>query len=107
MEKCEEISAGSDTVRAFRCDLKKENEELLGLWSTKERLSNDSNKNIVRTPNLPWVNQWTEKETVTIPVEAKSAKVCDLMGNSYEVPVTDGQIEVETTGAPVFVKLEK
>ena len=98
MEKCEEISAGSDTVRAFRCDLKKENEELL---------SNDSNENIVRTPNLPWVNQWTEKETVTIPVEAKSAKVCDLMGNSYEVPVTDGKIEVEATGAPVFVKLEK
>ena len=107
VEKCEEISAGSDTVRAFRCNLKKENEELLGLWSTKERLSNDSNENIVRTPNLPWVNQWTEKETVTIPVEAKSAKVCDLMGNSYEVPVTDGQIEVEATGAPVFVKLEK
>ena len=107
VEKCEEISAGSDTVRAFRCDLKKENEELLGLWSTKERLSNDSNENIVRTPNLPWVNQWTEKETVTIPVEAKSAKVYDLMGNSYEVPVTDGQIEVEATGSPVFVKLEK
>ena len=107
MEKCEEISAGSDTVRAFRCDLKKENEELLGLWSTKERLSNDSNENIVRTPNLPWVNQWTEKETVTIPVEAKSAKVYDLMGNSYEVPVSDGQIEVEATGSPVFVKLEK
>ena len=107
VESCEEISTGSDTVRAFRCDLKKENEELLGLWSTKERLSNDSNENIVRTPNLPWVNQWTEKETVTIPVEAKSAKVCDLMGNSYEVPVTDGQIEVEATGAPVFVKLEK
>ena len=29
------------------------------------------------------------------------------MRNSYEVPVTDGQIEVEATGAPVFVKLEK
>ena len=56
---------------------------------------------------LKWVNQWTEKETVTIPVEAKSAKVYDLMGNSYEVPVTDGQIEVEATGSPVFVKLEK
>ena len=107
VEKCEEISAGSDTVRAFRCGLKKENEEMLGLWSTKERLSNDSNENIVRTPNLPWVNQWKEKETVTISVEAKSAKVYDLMGNSYKIPVTDGKIEVEATGSPMFVKLEK
>ena len=47
---------------------------MLGLWSTKERLSNDSNENIVRTPNLPWVNQWKEKETVTISVEAEVCK---------------------------------
>ena len=63
-------------------------------------MSNDSNENIVRTPNLPWVNQWKEKETVTISVEAKSAKVYDLMGNSYKIPVTDGKIEVEATGSP-------
>ncbi|MFR8178893.1 MAG: hypothetical protein ACLU80_02210 [Dorea sp.] len=46
VEKCEEISAGSDTVRAFRCNLKKKTKELFRPWA-KERLSNDSNENIV------------------------------------------------------------
>ncbi len=101
---------GSDEIRAFRCEIKDTEDYVLCAWSTTEHLSNDDISNLEtmeRTPNLPWNCQWSESKTWEIAIDGTRAECIDLMGNVTELDVVDGKIQMELTGAPIFVCVKK
>lgn len=98
-----EIETESDTVRAF-CFYAEENKEPIYVaWSNCSRLSNDTGDNFVRTPNLPWQNQWSETETCRFYLQGESIEVTDSMGNQSVLPITDGYVEIELDGSPKYI----
>ncbi len=105
IENCEEISAGSATARVFETTNEDTDKVVYVAWSNVARLSNDIGYSFVRTPNLPWNNQWKGSEQVTIPVSGSKAVLCDSMGNRTELGVENGQVTFGLTGSPVFIEV--
>ncbi len=103
VESCEEVDVESTAARAFQCNLKDKEDYVLCLWSNAEHLAYDDLDAGVRTPNLPWNNQWSVTETVVLAVPGEEVQVTDLMGNATIVPVKNGEAQIQVGGSPVFV----
>lgn len=105
VENTYSISLSSPTIRAFGLDLKETGKTSYVLWSNCSRLSNDAAEG-VRTPNLPWNNQWKDSENVTVYASAP-VTVTDLMGNqTFYTPDKNGQVQIAVSGSPVLVSGE-
>ena len=103
--ECEEIGVESSTARVFETQGTEENKTVYVAWPNVARLSNDVGIDFIRTPNLPWNNQWSGSEQVAIPVEGSRAAVMDSMGNRREVTIENGQVVVSLTGSPIYVEV--
>ena len=104
--ECHEIETESQTVRAFEVTMRDSDEKVIVAWSTCYHISNDIGYDFVRTPNLPWNNQWKGTETVRLAVEADFAEAVDLMGNTRQVVCEEGILEIELDGSPVYIRCQ-
>ncbi|MBQ8822027.1 MAG: hypothetical protein IJZ82_05250 [Lachnospiraceae bacterium] len=102
---CQEISTDSDTARVFTAESSQEGKTVYVAWSNVARLSNDIGYDFVRTPNLPWNDQWKAEEQVVFSVNGSQATVIDSMGNRTALLVENGQITVGLTGSPVYIEV--
>ena len=100
-----EINTASTTARVFEMTMAEEGHTVIVAWSNCARLSNDTYVNIVRTPCLPWKNQWVSKETIQIETTGSYAEAIDSMGNKLPVSVENGMISIEVNGSPCFIKV--
>ncbi len=101
--ECEEVTVASSTARVFETGSGDKN--VYVAWSNIARLSNDVGYDFVRTPNLPWQNQWSGSEQVAIPVEGSRATLIDSMGNRSEVTIENGQVVVRLSGSPIYIEV--
>lgn len=101
----EEVKTSKDTVRALAFYNAKHELMSYMLWSNCARLSNDKAEGAVRTPNLPWQNEWKETERYRFFLSGESAEIVDIMGNTEEIHITDGYVDMELNGSPIFVKV--
>lgn len=105
MEACQEIETGSPTVRAFEVTKHGSEEKVIVAWSTCYHISNDIGFDFIRTPNLPWNNQWKETETVSFDCESENVEIVDTMGNAVKGQwSSDGKLQVVLNGSPVFIR---
>lgn len=99
-----ENDTSSNTLRTFSVTLA-DGSKLTAAYSTIYRLSNDAITG-VRTPNLPWNNQWLKSETAVFKkaANAKQVYTIDLMGNKTTYRADrNGKVSIKITGAPVFI----
>lgn len=101
----EEVKTSKDTVRTFAFYNVKDELMAYMVWSNCARLSNDKAEGAVRTPNLPWQNEWKETESYRFFVSGELAEIVDIMGNTEEVHITDGYVDMELNGSPKLIKV--
>ena len=72
------------------------------LWDRTEgyRQSNKSNN---YAANEVWIDHWKNKKKVKFKSSKKVVKVLNVIGQEKNVPVINGLVELELTGAPVIV----
>lgn len=100
-----EVETSKATVRAFAFYNTKDELMSYVAWSNCAGLSNDKADGAVRTPNLPWENEWKETESYRFFVSVDSAEIVDIMGNTEEICMTDGYVDIELNGSPKFIKV--
>lgn len=103
IDSCKEIATGSLSARVFEAQTG--DRKVYVAWSNVARLSNDIGYQFIRTPNLPWTNQWKASEAVAFPIEGNQAVLIDSMGNRKELSVLDGQVTLSLTGSPVYIEV--
>lgn len=101
----EEVKTSKDTVRVFAFYNAKDELLAYAAWSNCARLMNDKEENVVRTPNLPWQNEWRETEKYRFFMSVDSAEIIDTMGNTEEICMTDGYVDIELNGSPKLIKV--
>lgn len=104
VKEVKELASQSNTLRVFQITLEN-NETFLALYSTANRLSNDA---VIgkRTPNLPWNQQWSGYETVSLQKEqgANQVYTIDLMGNKKTYKNNKkGTVSIPVNGSPIFI----
>lgn len=93
-------------VRAFKCSTELKGDVVIA-YSNQEVLSNGK-KNAngstgIRTPNLPWNNQWLMTDETKFEAAGDTVTVVDIMGNSTEYKAKDGYVTINLTGSPVYI----
>lgn len=93
-------------VRAFKCSTALKGDVVIA-YSNQEVLSNGK-KNAngstgVRTPNLPWKNQWQQTDETQFDAVGEKVTVVDIMGNSTEYKAKNGCVTIALTGSPVYI----
>lgn len=101
----EELETSTDTVRAFGFYDKKGELISYVAWSNCARLSNDNGDDFVRTPNLPWQNEWRKSESYRLYLQGETVDIIDIMGNVEEVSAMDGYVDIELDGSPKYIKV--
>lgn len=104
VKEVKELTSQSKTLRVFQITLAND-ETFLALYSTANPLSNDA---VIgkRTPNLPWNNQWSGSEIVSLQKDknAKQVYTIDLMGNKKTYTSNKkGTISIPANGSPIFI----
>jgi len=56
-----------------------------------------------RAPAEPWLERWKAPVEVDLPA-ARTVTVTDILGNSREVPPTQGRAKLLLCGSPVYVR---
>lgn len=105
-QACEEIETASSTIRAFEMQMSDGQDTVIVAWSNCARLTNDRYTDLVRTPCLPWQNQWTATEIFFLEVDGDSVEVTDIMGNQKVIQGESGVVQVELSGSPCFIKVQ-
>lgn len=106
VQACEEIETASSTIRAFEMQMAEGLENVIVAWSNCARLTNDRYTDLVRTPCLPWQNQWTSTEILTLEGNYDSVEVIDIMGNSKVIQGESGVVQLEINGSPCFIRAQ-
>lgn len=106
VKECEEIETDSSTIRAFEMQMAEGQDTVIVAWSNCARLSNDRCTDIVRTPCLPWQNQWEATEMLTLELAGDYVEVMNIMGNSKVVQGEAGVVQVELNGSPCFIRVQ-
>ena len=93
-------------VRAFKCTTATDGEVVIA-YSNSEVLSNgkkgSDGKTGLRTPNLPWNNQWSKTDNTKFQTKGDKVKVVDIMGNTTEYKAENGYVTIPLTGSPVYI----
>lgn len=94
------------TLRAFNVTLKGE-KKLSVLWSNVYMQPNTTSiGGVKRTPRISmpaWENPWPTTETREFDAVGDTVTVIDVMGNSKTVAATDGKVQLEISGSPIYV----
>ena len=108
MHVYDKYDEGYDTngVRAFKCSTAL-NGDVVIAYSNSEVLSNGkknaNGKTGIRTPNLPWHNQWKETDETKFEAVGSNVTVVDIMGNSTVYTADNGYVNIPLTGSPVYI----
>ena len=93
-------------VRAFKCTTATDGEVVIA-YSNSEVLSNgkkgSDGKTGLRTPNLPWNNQWSKTDATKFQTKGDKATVVDIMGNTTVYEAENGYVTIPLTGSPVYI----
>lgn len=96
----------NDGVRAFKATTAL-NGEVVVAYSNEEVLSNGKKgpdgKTGLRTPNLPWNNQWKETDDTKFQTDKAQVTVVDIMGNETVYTADNGYVTIPLTGSPVYI----
>ncbi len=57
----------------------------------------------VRTPTLPWNNQWKTTHDTVFDTDNETVKVIDIMGNETIYTAQNGKVTIPLTGSPVYI----
>ena len=92
----------SSTSRAYKAVLADKSLVTVA-WSNCARLTNDTFKQEMRKPTLPWENQWKKSENVSFAAAGAKVVVTDSMGNATEYKAENGRVTIPLNGSPVFI----
>ena len=96
----------NDGVRAFKGTTALKGEVVVA-YSNQEVLSNGKKgpdgKTGLRTPNLPWNNQWKETDETKFQTDKSKVTVVDIMGNETVYTAEKGYVTIPLTGSPVYI----
>ncbi len=97
---------GEGTVRAFNVKSKLY-DNMIVAWTNIFMLPNSNSQGVssglLRSPNLPWENQWEASEKVTFDAADDVVTVVDTMGNSKKYKAKGGKVTIPLTGSPVYI----
>ena len=93
-------------VRAFKCMLSGGDEVVIA-YSNNEVLTNgkkgSDGKTGLRTPNLPWNNQWAKTDSTKFQAKGDKVTVVDIMGNESVYNAESGYVTIPLTGSPIYI----
>ncbi|MGN0843887.1 MAG: hypothetical protein ACI4QT_01550 [Kiritimatiellia bacterium] len=73
------------------------------LWSRADGYVLTERKSPYASPE-PWVDCWKTRTAVTLPARGEQVELTDCIGRATTLPVTDGTVRIELTGAPVVLR---
>ena len=92
------------TLRVFDVTMKN-GETMVAAWSNIYAVPGTTSNTLGNNAKvLPWENQWLDTEAVTFDAVGDTVTVIDTMGNSTEYAAVNGQVTIQLSGSPVYIK---